>query len=186
MARPKRLTTRVCKNCGVNFEIAVWKVESGRRGTYCGQACNHKKGSRGKQPPLPRKKGGLLSGKCNSKKQGDVGLGIAIGYFASRGDTVCIPLTDSQKYDLIVDIEGKINRVQIKTTYHKNPYGIYVATLCVINRDKKGSSRKVVGPDDVDAYFIVTEEGTRYLVPIERFKSLKQVTLSKKWDDCIV
>ena len=41
-----------------------------------------------------------LRGQKNSKKQGDIGLGIAIGWFATQGYTVCVPLTDSQDYDL--------------------------------------------------------------------------------------
>ena len=46
----------------------------------------------------------------NSKAQGDIGLSQAIAYFAKEGYTVCIPLTDSQDYDLIVE-NGKLWRV---------------------------------------------------------------------------
>ena len=36
----------------------------------------------------------LQMDKCkNSKKQGDVGMGVAIGWFAADGYTVCVPLT---------------------------------------------------------------------------------------------
>lgn len=52
----------------------------------------------------------------NSKQQGDVGLGAAIGWFTSKGYTVCIPLTDSQDYDLVVETKGKLEKVQVKTT----------------------------------------------------------------------
>ena len=44
----------------------------------------------------------------NSKKQGDAGLGIAIEYFTTKGYCVCIPLTDSQEYDLVVEIQNKL------------------------------------------------------------------------------
>jgi hypothetical protein len=39
----------------------------------------------------------------NSKKQGYLGLGVAIGWFCQNGYVVNIPLTDSQEYDLVVD-----------------------------------------------------------------------------------
>lgn len=39
----------------------------------------------------------------NPKKQGDAGLGVAIGWFTTHGYTMSVPLTDSQDYDLIVD-----------------------------------------------------------------------------------
>jgi hypothetical protein len=55
----------------------------------------------------------------NSKKQGDVGMGVAIGYFAARGITVCIPLTDSQDYDLVIDLDDVLKKVQVKTTTSK-------------------------------------------------------------------
>jgi hypothetical protein len=44
----------------------------------------------------------------NSKKQGDWGLGSAIAWFTAQGYTVALPITDSQHYDLIVDIEGRL------------------------------------------------------------------------------
>jgi hypothetical protein len=45
----------------------------------------------------------MLTGHKNTKKQGDVGL--AIGWFTSQGHTVCVHLTDSQDYDLVVEID---------------------------------------------------------------------------------
>ena len=38
----------------------------------------------------------------NSLKQGNAGLGKAIAYFTINGYGVCIPLTDSEDWDLIV------------------------------------------------------------------------------------
>ena len=61
----------------------------------------------------------------NTKKQGDIGLGQAIGYFTSLGFTVSVPLTDSQEYDLIVDNGFSLNRVQVKRCTYKRK-GNYV------------------------------------------------------------
>jgi len=52
----------------------------------------------------------------NSKKQGDAGLGQAIAYFTMKGYDVALPLTDSADWDLIVEIEGQLKRVQVKTS----------------------------------------------------------------------
>jgi len=52
----------------------------------------------------------------NTKVQSNVGLGQAISYFTSLGYSVSIPLTESQRYDLIVDDGDKLNRVEVKTT----------------------------------------------------------------------
>ena len=45
--------------------------------------------------------------------QGNIGLGKAIEYFTSNNITVAIPLNDTQKYDLIVDFNGKLQRVSV-------------------------------------------------------------------------
>lgn len=45
----------------------------------------------------------MLKDKKNSRKQGDAGLGIAIGWFAKQEWTICFPLTDNQDYDLVVE-----------------------------------------------------------------------------------
>ena len=51
----------------------------------------------------------------NTKKQGDVGLGAAIAFFSNLGYTVATPLTDSQNYDLVVDMDEGLKKVQVKT-----------------------------------------------------------------------
>jgi HJR/Mrr/RecB family endonuclease len=59
---------------------------------------------------------------ANTKKQGDVGLGQAIAWFTRNSYTVSLPLTDSQDYDLIVDKDNVLYRVQVKTTSNKNNF----------------------------------------------------------------
>lgn len=100
----------------------------------------------------------------NSKKQGDIGLGHAISFFVSNGYTVSIPLTDSQDYDLIVD-NGTLFRVQVKTTKHKSPYGIFKVSLTVKGGNRSFNTIKKFDPTKVDFVFIITNEGDRYLIP---------------------
>ena len=49
-----------------------------------------------------------------NKEKGNYGLGIAIAYFTSHGYIVSIPLNDTQDYDLIVDKNNCIQKVQVK------------------------------------------------------------------------
>ena len=107
----------------------------------------------------------------NSKKQGDYGLGKAISWFTSRGHTVLIPLTDSQPYDLVVDIEGEgLRRVDVKTTSikHNTQKDKYIVGLKVSggNRSGTGKSRKF-SKTDTDYLFVVTDSGDKYLIPAE-------------------
>lgn len=51
-----------------------------------------------------------------NKQKGNCGLGMAIAYFSTNGYTVQIPLNDTQDYDLIVEKNGILQRVQVKAT----------------------------------------------------------------------
>ena len=103
----------------------------------------------------------------NSKKQGDVGLGIAIGYFAQQGFTVCIPLTDSQDYDLVFESEdGTLQRVQVKTSRCRTRTGSCQVELRTKGGNKTGTGKtKVFDPSTVDYLFAVVGSGERYLIP---------------------
>ncbi len=114
----------------------------------------------------------------NSKKQGDVGLGLAVAYFSGLGHTVSIPLTDSQAYDLLVD-DGRIKRVQVKTTTEKNVYGRYQVELRTLGGNQSYHTQKKFDSSAVDLVFIVTEEGTKYLIPVNRIKARSRMSLGE-------
>lgn len=128
----------------------------------------------------------MLSGHKNSKKQGDVGMGVAIWWFATKGNTVCIPLTDSQDYDLVVEIEGLLAKVQVKTTRHKDRWDHYQANLRVFGGNKSGSSIKSFDKTTVDFLFITTNDGVMYLIPTCDIEAKNSLSLGPKWDRYIV
>ena len=119
----------------------------------------------------------------NTKKQGDIGVGSAVAYFAQKGFTVCIPLTDSQPYDLVVDMDGMLSRVQVKTTSYRYKSGMYMVSLTVKGGNRSGVGKiKVFDKTAVDHVFVLTEDGERYLVPSSRCQNT--ITLNKALEDC--
>ena len=56
----------------------------------------------------------------NSKTIGDYAELKVAAYFASKGHFVSRPLTDNAPYDLIVDIDGKLLKVQVKSRKSRN------------------------------------------------------------------
>lgn len=127
-----------------------------------------------------------MSWKCtNTKQQGDLGLGNAIAYFTSEGYTVSIPLTDSQDYDLIVD-KNLPQRVQVKTTKFKTEYKVYQVQLTIKGGNRTGSTIKKLNADKVDLIFILTEEGTRYLIPVSELSNRSMINLGEKYTKYIV
>jgi hypothetical protein len=74
--------------------------------------------------------------RADPRRQGDIGVGAAIAWFAEHGYHICVPLFESQPYDLVVD-DGK-------RSYHT-----------VKHFD---SSR-------IDLLFVLTDGGDRYVIP---------------------
>lgn len=118
----------------------------------------------------------------NSKKRGDVGLGAAIAFFVKNNYTVSLPLTDSQDYDLIVDKDNVLYRVQVKTVSHKVGE-IYAVSLSVRggNRSGKGKIKKF-DKSKVELLFVLTEDNDQYLMPSKDIDSTAQINLGNKYN----
>jgi len=117
----------------------------------------------------------------NSRKQGDVGLGIAIGYFASKGHCVLVPLTDNQEYDLVID-DGALKKVQVKTTRCQKENGNYEVALQTKGGNQSWSGvAKNFDHTKVDLLFVLTEAGDKYLFPSDVVPRTK-ITLCDKYE----
>ena len=77
----------------------------------------------------------------NSKKQGDAGLGQAIAYFTMLGYDIALPLTDSADWDLIVEMDDGLKRVQVKTSSQ-----ITDTNVMKFNCDVKGGNQSFNKP----------------------------------------
>lgn len=123
----------------------------------------------------------------NTKKQGDAGLGAAIGYFTRKGLGVSIPLTDSQDYDLITDDNGKLGRVQVKTSTFIAKKGQRKSQNYYVSLTVKGGNRSGVGeikkfnPEQVDAVFILTPT-SQYCIPVSEISGKNSITLGEKYE----
>ena len=102
----------------------------------------------------------------NSKMQGNAGVGSAINYFTQEGYTVSIPLTDSQDYDLLIDDNGSIKKVQVKTSIHSRRAPGFVVGLRTNGGNRSGSG-KMKTPDemDYDILFVLTGDNRRFVIP---------------------
>ena len=121
----------------------------------------------------------------NSKKQWDVWLWVAICYFAKLWYTISIPLTDSQDYDLVVDFEWKLNKIQVKTTRYKKKNWTYVVLLKTLWWNKSWNTVKLFTENNCDYLFVVTNDWVKYLIPNKNLP-WNNLTLSKSQDKYIV
>lgn len=115
--------------------------------------------------------------------QGNIGLGKAIEYFTSNQMTVSVSLNDTQKYDLAVEIDGKLSRVQVKTSRNRTASGAYQILLrhCGV-----ASGKNVCTPFDrsgCDYIFAYTADDKMYLIPSEKISSSNAINVGEKYKE---
>ena len=115
-----------------------------------------------------------------NKEKGNTSIGIAIAYYVSKGYTVSIPLNDTQDYDLIVDKDNLIKRVQIKSTGCKTKYGNYQVALKSCG-GTKGRTYKTVIETQIDELFILTKDIEIYIIPKEEIINKSTLNICKKY-----
>ena len=88
------------------------------------------------------------------------------------GHTIAKPFGDNAKYDLIVEIDNKLERIQVKSTSRKdNLTGVY-CYCCIVCSG--ASVKKMYSEDDIDfiAIYVIPEDAW-YKIPVKEIKSKK-------------
>jgi len=117
----------------------------------------------------------------NPRKQGNAGLGIAIAYLSRIGVDVAIPLTDTQRYDLIIVHDEGMERVQVKTTTMKDR-GSYVVHLRTIGGNKTQVKMRPFDPTDYEWLFVVCGDATAYMIPTTEIMARQSLTLNARYE----
>jgi uncharacterized protein YjaG (DUF416 family) len=116
-----------------------------------------------------------------NKEKGNTGLGIAIAYYTSNGYIVSIPLNDTQDYDLIVERDNRLKRVQVKATSCKTKSGNYQVALKSCG-GTKGTTYKRVIETFIEELFIVTEKLDIYIIPIDKLMNRSTISICDKYN----
>ena len=118
--------------------------------------------------------------------QGNMGFGKAIEYFTSHGVTVALPLNDTQKYDLIADFNGGLQRVSVKTGRYSRNNG---ETYEIMLKNSGGTGRgqvRLFDKNSCDYVFIYTANEDLYLIPSESIEGVNTITVGRKYTEYIV
>jgi hypothetical protein len=116
-------------------------------------------------------------------RQGDVGVATAILHYSRQpGTTVSIPTTEHCRYDLIIEDDRGLLRVQVKTSSFNARSGVYEVQLRTngANYTTKNKTVKICC-EDVDLVFILTGDGHAYEVPSKRVDGMTTVSMSRGW-----
>ena len=120
----------------------------------------------------------------NTKRKGSLAIGAAISHFAGQGKTVLIPIADCDLYDLAIDEDGVIKKVQCKYTNDKEQNGGYNVDLRTFGgyREKTYYLRYKKG--DFELLFIYCGNGEKYLIPAEKIISKSHLVVGiKSWNE---
>lgn len=107
-------------------------------------------------------------------------IGEAVAWFLQRGYVPSIPV-EPTRYDLVVESDDGLKRVQVKSTTstERDRWLVRIARKGYEAGGQRG--RRVYDEDDIDLLFIVTSSGDKYLVPIGITGGAASLTLDSKY-----
>ena len=117
----------------------------------------------------------------NWRRRGNIGIARAILYYSNLDYTVSIPLTDSQPYDLVVDIGSKLQRIQVKTVHGRDKYGSYEVGLRVNGGNTRVYTSKDFDNSACDILFVAIVGGDDYAIPTIEIDAKTTLGLGPKW-----
>jgi hypothetical protein len=102
------------------------------------------------------------------REQGDFGERAALYWLVAQGAHVSIPFGHSAHYDLIADFDGRLIRVQVKTSAcrYKQRWSV---TVCTRGGNRSWSGLvKTLDLDRFDYLFVVVADGRQWFIPADR------------------
>ena len=101
----------------------------------------------------------------NTKSYGNIGEAVAISEFVKLGLPVYIPFGDNEKADLVVEFNGKLNKIQVKTSLEcKN--GVVTFDL-TSSSNHRGNGRHKYTSKEIDYFFCYSlQRDKSYLIKV--------------------
>lgn len=96
-------------------------------------------------------------------------------YLSSLGYNISIPIGEDCRYDMILDIDGKLKRIQIKSC-RETKNGLLFSTSSITTSGHKNVAHKYT-KEEID-FIAIYYNHKCYLVPIEEFENQRQQSLS--------
>lgn len=111
----------------------------------------------------------------NSKRKGNITEVECMLAFLKLGYNVLMPYGDCERYDFVVDIEGKLLKIQVKTSSDSHINDGYIVFKCANKTTKEGQFvRHLYTKEQID-YFMTSYNGQCYLIPVEETSTEKRL-----------
>jgi PD-(D/E)XK nuclease superfamily protein len=99
------------------------------------------------------------------REQGDFGELSAMHWLAWQGASVALPVGNNRHWDLIAELDGRVVRVQVKTSrsFRRSQWEVRVST----SGGNQSWNRvvKLLDPSRFDYLFVVVGDGRRWFIP---------------------
>jgi PD-(D/E)XK endonuclease len=102
------------------------------------------------------------------REQGDFGERAALYWLVAQGAHVSIPFGHNSHYDLVADLDGRLLRVQVKTSACRDK-DRWAVTVCTRGGNQSWSGLvKTLDVERFDFLFVVVADGRQWFIPAER------------------
>jgi PD-(D/E)XK endonuclease len=102
------------------------------------------------------------------REQGDFGERAALYWLVAQGAHVSIPFGHNSHYDLVADFDGRLLRVQVKTSACRDK-DRWAVTVCTRGGNQSWSGLvKTLDVERFDFLFVVVADGRQWFIPAER------------------
>ena len=114
----------------------------------------------------------------HNRAQGDIGEASAIQWLALQGHLVFTPLFRSPYYDLVAEIDGRLVRIEVKTSHSLTPVGNFAVAICTRggNQSWNGMTKRF-DPKRCDFVFVHVGDGRRWLIPAAKIEGATAIVL---------
>lgn len=108
----------------------------------------------------------------NSKRIGNIGEAKVLCKFVELGIPVYIPFGDNEKADLIAEFNGKLNKIQVKTSQKAIDGKMEFQVASATSTSRKGDTIHYYTNDEVDYFALYNIERDKiFLVPFKECSS---------------
>lgn len=112
----------------------------------------------------------------NSKQKGNITELETMLAFLKLGYNVLTPYGDCERYDFVVDVNGKFIRVQAKTSNTEDNGASFKFSCRSCNRKDGKIVHHTYSNEEID-YFVTTFNGKCYLIPVEECGADKRLRI---------
>ena len=111
------------------------------------------------------------------REQGDLGELSAVEWLGYRGAAIGVPFGHSPNWDLVAELDGRLLRIQVKTSGCRSKDRWQVA-ICTRGGNRSWSGlTKAFDPNRCEYLFVLVGDGRRWFIPTEALEGRTQIIL---------